>query len=103
MVLSLLLNAVAYKFAVAAELPHVPYSTTFDQYMDASVKFLIVLFTENALVGWPTRYLDGFGEVQSFIDHGLSVAIAVRFFLHSCECDGLPNGFILEQGSATSA
>ena len=25
-VLSLLLNAVAYKFAVAAELPHVPYA-----------------------------------------------------------------------------
>jgi hypothetical protein len=86
-VLSLLLNAVAYKFAVAAELPHVPYSTTFDEYMDASVKFLIVLFIENALVGWPTRYMDGYGPAQSFVDHGLSVAIAVRFCLRSCGWD----------------
>ena len=78
-VLSLLLNAVAYKFAVAAELPHVPYSTTFDEYMDASVKFLIVLFIENAFVGWPTRYLGGYAKAQSFVDHGLSVSIAVSF------------------------
>jgi hypothetical protein len=78
-VLSLLLNAVAYKFAVAAELPHVPYSTTFDEYMDASVKFLLLLFIENALVGWPTRYLEGAAGAQTFVDHVLSVAIAVRY------------------------
>ena len=77
-VLSLLLNAVAYKFAVAAELPHVPYSTTFDEYMDASVKFLLILFIENIVVGWPTRYMDGFSGLQSFVDHVLSVVIAVR-------------------------
>jgi hypothetical protein len=55
-VLVLLLNAVAYKYAVASELPHVSYSTTFDTYMNASIIFLLVIFMENALVSWPTRY-----------------------------------------------
>ena len=93
-VLSLLLNAVAYKFAVAAELPHVPYSTTFDEYMDASVKFLLVLFIENAFVGWPTRYMDGLSGVQSFVDHGLSIAIAVRCHYFAYAYSGASNGFV---------
>ena len=37
---------------------HAPrYATTFDIYMDASIKFLLLIFFENALVGWPTRWM----------------------------------------------
>ena len=58
LVLVLLLNAVAYKFAVSSDLPKVPYSTTFDTYLDASIVFLLVVYLESAIVGWPTRYFE---------------------------------------------
>ena len=84
-VLSLLLNAVAYKLAAGTDLPDAPYSTTFDEYMSASITFLMIVFMENAIVGWPTRYesLDAYGAIQLSVDHVLSAALAVRKFFAS--------------------